>query len=145
VTNHRQRLVLEMLADAGEYGHSDPAFIARFVPELLDLVGNGFATAVRETRISCGRPLEVACVRITEEGWRAIGRVDGSAWPLNGFGCRLSPAWETALKCGARRSCLARTCGPEERRRAGGQSDGRKHAIRTNCTEAKAWRAHRLH
>jgi hypothetical protein len=72
VTNHRRHLVLEMLADAGEDGHSDPAFIARYTPELLDLVENGLATAEREIMISCGRPFELACIRITEEGWQAI-------------------------------------------------------------------------
>ncbi len=101
MTNHRRRLVLEMLADAGEDGRADPAFVARYTPELLDLVENGLATAEREIMISCGRPFELACVRITEEGWRAVeeplcldahGRVDGSGWPLSGTGCTLPPA-----------------------------------------------------
>jgi hypothetical protein len=100
VTNHRRRLVLEMLADAGEHGRSDPAFVARYTPELLDLVETGLATAEREIMIRCGRPFELACIRITEEGWRAIeeclypgthGRMDGPAWPLSG-GFRLPPA-----------------------------------------------------
>ena len=151
MTNDRRRLVLEMLADAGEHGRSDPAFIAGFTPELLDLVGDGLATAEREIMISCGRPFEVACIRITEKGWRAIEEypgfhrsVNGSVWSLSAGGCSLSPAWEKAPQCGARRSNLARTCGPVERRLALGQSEGGGHSVRTNCTENRAWRAHRL-
>ena len=72
MTTHRRRLVLEMLADAGEHGRSDPALIARFTPELFDLVRDGLATAKREIMITDGRPFEIARIRITEEGWRAI-------------------------------------------------------------------------
>jgi hypothetical protein len=72
VKNRRRRLVLEMLAGAGEHGCADPTFVARFTPELFDLVRDGLATAARETRIVRGRPFDVACVRITVKGWRAI-------------------------------------------------------------------------
>jgi hypothetical protein len=61
-----------MLADAGARGRTDAEFLARFTPELLDLVTGGFATAECEVAISRGRPFEVARVRITERGWRVI-------------------------------------------------------------------------
>jgi hypothetical protein len=72
VQKHRRLLVLGMLADAGARGRTDPEFVARFTPELLDLVNGGLATAAREIMITCGRPSEVARVMITEEGWRVI-------------------------------------------------------------------------
>ena len=72
VKNNRRRLVLEMLADAGARGRTDPEFVARFTPELLDLVTYGLATAECETATSRGQPFDVARVRITEQGWRAI-------------------------------------------------------------------------
>lgn len=77
----RRRLVLEMLADAGEHGRASPAFVARFTPELFDLVRGGLATAEREIMIVRGRPFEVACVRITDEGWRAIEEIEEHRQP----------------------------------------------------------------
>ncbi len=86
---HRRRLVLEMLADAGARGRTDPEFVARFTPELLDLVTDGLATAECEIATNRGRRFEVARVRITERGWRAIeegispgprGRAYGLCW-----------------------------------------------------------------
>ena len=68
----RTRLALEMLADAGQHGSTDPMFLARFTPELLDLMSNGLAAAEREIMITRGRPFEVARVKITDEGWRAL-------------------------------------------------------------------------
>jgi DNA-binding PadR family transcriptional regulator len=68
----RIRLALEMLADAGQHGSTDPMFLARFTPELLDLMSDGLATTEREIRITRGRPFEVARVKITDEGWRAL-------------------------------------------------------------------------
>jgi hypothetical protein len=50
------RRALEMLADAGQRGRTDPLFLARFTPEL-------------RTR---GRAVEVARVRITDTGRMAI-------------------------------------------------------------------------
>jgi len=68
----RTRLALEMLAAAGQHGSTDPTFLARFTPELLDLMSEGLATAEREIMITRGRPFESARVRITDEGWRAL-------------------------------------------------------------------------
>jgi hypothetical protein len=63
-----------MLADAGQYGRTDPWFVARFTPELLGLVDDGLATAERvTTRRSCGRTVEAARVKITDAGMRAVG------------------------------------------------------------------------
>jgi hypothetical protein len=81
VENQRRRLVLEMLADAGARGRTDPEFLARFTPELLDLVTGGLATAECEVAISGGRPFEVARIRITERGWRAIDECVSPAPP----------------------------------------------------------------
>ncbi len=72
VKNDRRRRVLEMLADAGARGCRDPEFLSRFTPELLDLVTSGLATAECEIATSRGRPFEVARIRITERGWRAV-------------------------------------------------------------------------
>jgi hypothetical protein len=70
--SHRRRRALEMLADAGQNGCADPLFIARFTPELLDLVRDGLATAERETTKNCDRTVEVARVRITDAGRMVI-------------------------------------------------------------------------
>lgn len=61
-----------MLADAGNRGRADRAFIARFAPELLDLVTKQLATADREIRIVHGRPIEAARVRITNAGRQTL-------------------------------------------------------------------------
>lgn len=71
VKNYRRRLVLGMLAVAGEHGRTDSAFVAQYTPELLELVRGGLATAEREIRRTRGRPFGVTCVRITDEGCRA--------------------------------------------------------------------------
>ena len=72
--NHRLRLALEILADAGERGSTDVSFFSRFTPELIDLVESGFATAEREVVRRRGRPLEIVRIRITDEGRSAIGQ-----------------------------------------------------------------------
>ncbi len=41
--SHRRRRTLEMLAGAGQRSCTDPLFLARFTPELLDLVRDGRA------------------------------------------------------------------------------------------------------
>jgi hypothetical protein len=71
VKNDRRRLVLRKLADAGEHGRRESAFVARYTPELLELVMNGLATAEREIRMTRGRLFEVTCIKITNEGCRA--------------------------------------------------------------------------
>jgi hypothetical protein len=68
-----------MLADAGQHGSADPSFIARFTPELLDLVSGGLATVQRETMRNGGRMIEIARVRITDTGRRAIENPTGLA------------------------------------------------------------------
>jgi hypothetical protein len=70
--SHRRRRALEMLADAGQRGCADPLFLARFTPELLDLVRDGLATAERQIMRNRGRAVEVARVRITDAGRMAI-------------------------------------------------------------------------
>ncbi len=72
VKNERRRLVLRKLADAGERGRKDSDFVAQYTPELLELVRAGLATARREIRRTRGRLFEVTCVRITDEGCRAV-------------------------------------------------------------------------
>jgi hypothetical protein len=72
VKNERRRLVLRKLAAAGEHGRKESAFVARYTPELIELVRDGLATAKREIRRIRGRLLEVTCVRITDEGCRAV-------------------------------------------------------------------------
>jgi hypothetical protein len=72
VKNHRRRLVLGMLAVAGEDGRTDSAFVAQYTPELLELVSGGLATAEREIRSARGRLFEVTCVRITDKGCRVF-------------------------------------------------------------------------
>jgi hypothetical protein len=70
--SRRKRRALEMLADAGQRGRTDPPFLARFTPELLDLVRDGLATAEHETMRTRGRAVEVARVRFTDTGRMAI-------------------------------------------------------------------------
>jgi hypothetical protein len=79
--NHRLRLALEILADAGEHGSTDPSFLARFTPELLDLLDGGFATAEREVLRNGHRVMEIARVRITDQGRRVVGGEAGSTQP----------------------------------------------------------------
>ncbi len=64
-----------MLADAGQRGRTDPFFIMRFTPELLDLVRDGLVRAERDTVINRGQMVEVVRVRITDAGQRVL---DGS-------------------------------------------------------------------
>jgi len=61
-----------MPADAGEHGSTDPSFLARFTPELLDVIDGGLAVAERGTITMGGRGVEVARVRITEKGRRVV-------------------------------------------------------------------------
>lgn len=72
VKSDRRRLVLRKLAAAGEHGRRDSDFVAQYTPELLELVRGGLATAKREIRRTRGRLFEVTCVRITDEGCRAV-------------------------------------------------------------------------
>jgi hypothetical protein len=72
VKNYRRHLVLRKLAAAGGHGRRDTAFVARYTPELLELVREGLATAKREIGRTRGRLFEVTCVRITDEGCRAV-------------------------------------------------------------------------
>jgi hypothetical protein len=72
VKNYRRHLVLRKLAAAGEHGRRDTTFVARYTPELLELVRDGLATAEREISRTRGRMFEVTCVRITDEGCRAV-------------------------------------------------------------------------
>src|SRR5215472_8629144 len=70
--SHRARLALEILADAGQRGSTDPSFLARFTRELLDLVHDGFASVEREVvKVRC-YPAEVARVTITDAGLQAL-------------------------------------------------------------------------
>lgn len=112
VNNHRRRLALEMLADAGARGRADPEFVARFTPELLDLMGDGLATAEREIVISRGRPFEVARVRITEEGWRAVEEYVGPGPQRRVGSVRLaetrSALSEREISCASRRHKVCR-------------------------------------
>jgi hypothetical protein len=72
VKNYRRHLVLRKLAAAGGHGRRDTAFVARYTPELLELVREGLATAKREIGRTRGRLFEVTCVRITDAGCRAF-------------------------------------------------------------------------
>jgi hypothetical protein len=68
MVSSRINLVVEKLANAGKYGCADPEFIARFLPELLDLVKEQLATAEREIRIVRGQLCEFARVKLTNKG-----------------------------------------------------------------------------
>jgi len=68
----RARLALEILAGAGQRGTTDPSFLARFTPELLDLMDDGLVTAEREITRSRGRMIEGARVTITDAGLQAL-------------------------------------------------------------------------
>ena len=68
----RARLALKILAGAGQRGITDPLFLARFTPELLDLVHDGFAAVEREVVRVRGYPAEVARVTITDAGLQAL-------------------------------------------------------------------------
>jgi len=70
--SQRRRQALKMLADAGQHGRADPFFLARFTPELLDLVSDGLAMVQPESTRAGGRTVEVARVRITDAGRVAI-------------------------------------------------------------------------
>ena len=61
-----------MLADAGQRGNADPFFIARFTPELLELVRDGLVRAERDTMINRGQMVEAFRVTITDAGRRAL-------------------------------------------------------------------------
>ena len=71
MVSSRQRHVLEMLADAGECGRADDAFLSRFTPELLALVKEELATVEREVK-KVRWPVEVARIRITDTGRKTI-------------------------------------------------------------------------
>jgi hypothetical protein len=72
VSFRKHHHVLEMLADAGERGRADDVFLSRFTPELLDLVREEFAMVEREVKKVRGWPVEVARIRITDAGRKAI-------------------------------------------------------------------------
>jgi hypothetical protein len=68
----RKTHVLEKLADAGDLGCADSAFVSRFTPELLDLLEEELATVEREIKIVRGWPVDFARIRITNEGRKLI-------------------------------------------------------------------------
>ncbi len=68
----RKHHVLEMLADAGERGRADDAFVSQFTPELIDLVTEEFATVEREVKTVRRWPVELARVRITDKGRQTL-------------------------------------------------------------------------
>jgi hypothetical protein len=70
--SRRRRRALEMLADAGQRGLTDPLVLERFTPELLELVRDGLATSKRDTMTKRGRRVEVDRVRITDTGRMGI-------------------------------------------------------------------------
>jgi hypothetical protein len=72
MVSSRQRHVLEMLAEAGDCGRADDAFLSRFTPELLALVKEELATVAREVKKVRGWPIEVARIRITDTGRKTI-------------------------------------------------------------------------
>ena len=75
-----QRRALAILADAGQRGCTDQLMMAHgFTFDLLaSLAGAGLATATLRQKRAGGRMIEVARVRITEAGRRAIeGAADG--------------------------------------------------------------------
>lgn len=72
MVNSLKHHVLGMLADAGERGRADDAFVSRFTRELLDLVSEQLATVEREVKIVRGWPLEFARLRITDEGQQIL-------------------------------------------------------------------------
>ena len=74
--SRRKRRALELLAASGPRGRADSLFLARFTPELLDLVGEGLATA-RPESLGLGRlKFEAVRIRITDAGRDALeGRV----------------------------------------------------------------------
>jgi hypothetical protein len=69
---HRKRRALKLLADAGQRGNADPFFIARFTPELLDLVRDGLVRAERDGLIGDGQAVEAVRVMITDAGRRML-------------------------------------------------------------------------
>jgi len=73
VLSHRRR-VLDLLVDAGLAGSPKSASLARgCTVELLDdLLRAGFATVATGTVGDGDRTTEIACVTITEAGWRAL-------------------------------------------------------------------------
>ncbi len=73
----RKTHALEKLADAGERGCADSAFVSRFMPELLDLVEEELATVEREVKKVRGWPLDFARVRITNKGRELLERCVG--------------------------------------------------------------------
>jgi hypothetical protein len=69
-----QRRALEMLAAAGLHGCAGPTLLGHGfrVGMLADLVGEGLATARRETVIVGKRKITTARIRITDAGRRAL-------------------------------------------------------------------------
>jgi len=68
----RKRRALKLLAASGPRGRADSLFLARFTPELLDLVGEGLATA-RPESLGLGRlKFEAVRIRITDAGRDAL-------------------------------------------------------------------------
>jgi hypothetical protein len=69
-----RRRALDLLAELGLAGSTESALLARgFTVELIaGLVRAGFPTVVTETVMIGGRPTEIAYVRITETGCRAL-------------------------------------------------------------------------
>jgi len=74
--NADQRRALELLSDAGLNGCTGATLLSHgFSIEMLaDLIRDGLATAHREPLMSAGqRQIDVARVRITDAGRRALG------------------------------------------------------------------------
>ena len=74
--NARQRRALELLSDAGQQGCTGATLLAHgfSIDMLADLVRAGLATAHRKPLMSPGqRQIDVARVRITDAGRRALG------------------------------------------------------------------------
>jgi hypothetical protein len=71
--------MLELLAACRD-GCSEAILIAHgfTVPQMVELVRTGLATATTERMVAGGRPMEVVRMRITEAGRRALRGVESS-------------------------------------------------------------------
>jgi hypothetical protein len=69
-----QRQALGILADAGPRGCTESIMLAHGfkLTMLAELVRDGWATAAPEAVRASGQPIEVARIRITEQGRRAL-------------------------------------------------------------------------
>jgi hypothetical protein len=69
-----RRRALELLASCRD-GCTEAIMLAHgfSIEQMVELVNAGLVTATAERVVAGGRPIEVARVRITEEGRRALG------------------------------------------------------------------------